>query len=210
LFNLFKRRLVKKDNRTKILSAALKLLNEQDSQSVTTNHIAEAAEVSTGNLYYHFKNKEEIIRELYGQMRDEIGFESQPLPETLCEMQSYCDYVAKVWWKYRFLRRELHFLMTRDDLFAKDVITDIRLQREKMILLLSHLRDKGYIELAYDNMLNNIADTMMLYSHFWTPYLYIIGEEIDVSKAQMVTERIEELLRPFLTKKAKTELAKCQ
>ena len=51
---------MKKDNRTKILSVALKLLNEQDSQSVTTNHIAEAAGVSTGNLYYLFKNKEEM------------------------------------------------------------------------------------------------------------------------------------------------------
>jgi len=201
---------VKKSNRTKILSAALKLLNEQDSQSVTTNHIAEAAGVSTGNLYYHFKNKEEIIRALYNQMKDEIGFESQPLPETLCEMQSYCDYVAKVWWKYRFLRRELHFLMMRDELFAKDVVKDIRLQREKMIALLSHLREKGYIELAFDNMLDNVADTMMLYSHFWTPYLYMLGEEIDTHKAQMVTHRIEELLRPFLTQKAKTELAKCQ
>jgi len=201
---------VKKNNRIKILSAALKLLNEQNSQSVTTNHIAEAAGVSTGNLYYHFKNKEEIIRTLYGQMRDEVGFESQPLPETLCEMQSYCDYVAKVWWKYRFLRRELYFLMTRDELFAKDVVRDIRLQREKMILLLSYLREKGYIEFAFDNMLTNIADTMMLYSHFWIPYLFIIGEEIDVHKAQIVTQRIEELLRPFLTQKAKTELAKCQ
>ena len=201
---------MKKSNRTKILSAALKLLNEQDSQSVTTNHIAKAAGVSTGNLYYHFKNKEEIIRALYNQMRDEIGFESQPLPETLCEMQSYCDYVAKVWWKYRFLRRELHFLMMRNELFSKDVVKDIRLQREKMIALLSHLRKKGYIELAFDNMLDNVADTMMLYSHFWTPYLYMLGEEIDTHKAQMVTHRIEELLRPFLTQKAKTELAKCQ
>jgi len=80
------------------------------------------------------------------------------------------------------------------------------LQREKMILL----REKGYIEFAFDNVLTNIADTMMLYSHFWIPYLFIIGEEIDVHKAQIVTQRIEELLRPFLTQKAKIELAKCQ
>ncbi len=49
--------------REKILDTALTLFNNEGTAAVSTNHIAEAAGISPGNLYYHFKNKEEIIRE---------------------------------------------------------------------------------------------------------------------------------------------------
>ncbi|MCF6310208.1 MAG: TetR/AcrR family transcriptional regulator [Sulfurimonas sp.] len=38
--------------------------------SVTTNHIAKAAGISSGNLYCHYKNKEQIIREIYQEISE--------------------------------------------------------------------------------------------------------------------------------------------
>ena len=57
-----------------ILDTALTLFNEQGSYTVTTNHIAKAMGISPGNLYYHFKNKEHIIRELLARLVK--GFDS--------------------------------------------------------------------------------------------------------------------------------------
>lgn len=55
-------------NRERILDVALRLFNERGTAAVSTNHIAAAASVSPGNLYYHFQNKEEVIRALFERL----------------------------------------------------------------------------------------------------------------------------------------------
>jgi AcrR family transcriptional regulator len=53
------------ETKERVLNAALKLFNEMGSASVTTHDVAEAAGISPGNLYYHFKNKQAIVRSLF-------------------------------------------------------------------------------------------------------------------------------------------------
>ncbi|MEQ1783280.1 MAG: helix-turn-helix domain-containing protein, partial [Hyphomonadaceae bacterium] len=59
---------VKTDTKSRILDTALALFNERGVANVTTNHIAEALNMSPGNLYYHFRNKAEIVRELFARI----------------------------------------------------------------------------------------------------------------------------------------------
>ena len=51
-----------------ILQTATTLFNQRGTAKVSTNHIAEEAGISPGNLYYHYKDKLHIIREIYEQM----------------------------------------------------------------------------------------------------------------------------------------------
>ena len=199
----------RKETREKILEAALKLFNEGDTQRATTNHIAKAAGISPGNLYYHFRNKEEIVRELYRRMTEEIGFDSKALPASMCEMKRYCTFVADTWWRYRFFRREMPFLMQRDKKLAEIVTRDNRMQHAKLLTLVEHLREMGYLELSRDDLIEELADTIMLYSQYWLPYLMSLGNAIDESAARMVAGRILSLFAPYLSDSAKAEIALC-
>ncbi|BBG65472.1 transcriptional regulator, TetR family [Hydrogenimonas sp.] len=195
--------------RRKILDAALHLFNEADTQRASTNHIARAAGVSPGNLYYHFRNREEIIRALYAMMTEKIGFAQKPLPDTMCQLKLYCSFVSDVWWEYRFFRRELIFLMKRDPALEQAVVRDNRLQHSKFLALVEKLRDEGYILLPNDDTIELLADTAMLYSQFWTPYLMSLGNSVTAPAVRMVSERIMDLFGPYLSEKAKRELADC-
>ena len=46
----------------KVIETAIIMFNQEGTSSISTNHLAKELGISTGNLYYHFKNKEEIIR----------------------------------------------------------------------------------------------------------------------------------------------------
>jgi len=54
--------------RGRIVKAALHLFNDKGYSNVTTHQIAHAADLSPGNLYYHYRNKDEILREIFAQM----------------------------------------------------------------------------------------------------------------------------------------------
>ncbi len=57
----------------RILLGALELFNTHAASEVTTNNIARELKMSPGNLYFHFKNKEQIIRELFKRLAQETS-----------------------------------------------------------------------------------------------------------------------------------------
>ena len=59
--------MAKVSTRDLILEVALVLLNERGESVVTSVDLAHEMNISPGNLYYHFKGKEQVVEELYAQ-----------------------------------------------------------------------------------------------------------------------------------------------
>ncbi len=91
--------------REKIVHAALELFNQHGERSITTNHIADHIDISPGNLYYHFRNKQEIVREIFALYAQELIERFTPVQEnqeSLVLLKRYLDSIFTLMWKYRF------------------------------------------------------------------------------------------------------------
>ena len=103
--------------RERILETALAMFNRHGAPSVTTAHIADEMNISPGNLYYHFRNKDEIVGELYA------AYESDVTPLFVVPRDRAPD-VEDLWlmlhllfermWSYRVLFRDLDELASRN------------------------------------------------------------------------------------------------
>lgn len=101
----------------RIILASLDLFNEKGERNISTNHIAAHLNMSPGNLYYHFRNKNDIIYEIFKNYQ--ILVETYlTIPDNravqLKDLIGYLDAVFNGLWAYRFLHRDLEHLLASD------------------------------------------------------------------------------------------------
>lgn len=191
----------------KILVVALEMFNETNTQAVTTNHIAKKMGISPGNLHYHYKNREEIIRLLYIQMRDQLKLSVDELPRNITEMVDHHQIIHDVSWDYRFFQRELLFLLSRDEVLEKLYVKDNIAHRGRIIQVYKNFITSGDLEIPHDNILDYLADSVLMHIQFWNPLMLTLGMPLDKESFEKGLRRNEELLRPYLTAKALKTLA---
>ena len=112
----------KSTTRERILQASLQLFNEQGERNVTTNHIAGHLGMSPGNLYYHFRNKQMIVAELFTQLEQDMAAFFTLRPDgtvTLEDKAGYLERLLQILWQYRFLHQDLEHLLTSDPALAQ-------------------------------------------------------------------------------------------
>lgn len=103
--------------RERILEIALVMFNSQGEPNVTTNHIADELEISPGNLYYHFRNKDDIVEQLFAAYETRMGEALQVPQERLPNLEDIWMQLHRVFecmWDYRFLYRDLVDILSRN------------------------------------------------------------------------------------------------
>jgi AcrR family transcriptional regulator len=103
--------------RERILAVSLGLFNERGEAHVTTGMIADELNISPGNLYYHFRNKDQIVERLFERYEERISIEP-PQPSggagAIEDLWLYLHLMFEAIWDYRFLYRNLEDIVGRN------------------------------------------------------------------------------------------------
>ncbi len=176
------------------------MFNTQGEPNVTTNHIADELEISPGNLYYHFRNKDDIIEQLFARyeerMDDALAAPSGRLPE-LEDIWLQLHLVFECIWDYRFLYRDLVEILSRNRRLRMRFARILKRADERAHLVMRGLSQAEIMRGSADE-LNAAATNVLVLSTFWLNYSAARGDRDEQTAIRQGIVQVMMLLAPFL------------
>lgn len=161
--------------RERILELSLRLFNDLGEPNVTTSAIADEMNISPGNLYYHFRNKDDIVNALFeqfereidplldGPLRREIHFEDAWL---------FLHLLFESIWRYRFIYRDLNDLLSRNRRLEMHFRTIVDRKTAAARSLCQSLAATGALTGA-GREIASLATNMVVVATYWLSFEYI-------------------------------------
>ena len=189
-----------KQTRQRILDASLAMFNTQGEPNVTTNHIADELEISPGNLYYHFRNKDDIIEQLFARyeerMDSALAAPSGRLPE-LEDIWLQLHLVFECIWDYRFLYRDLVEILSRNRRLRLRFARILKRADDRAHGVMRGLSQAGIMRASADE-LDAAATNVLVLSTFWLNYSAARGDRDEQLAIRQGIVQVMMLLAPFL------------
>jgi AcrR family transcriptional regulator len=183
-----------------ILETSLRLFNEQGEPNVTTNHIADELEISPGNLYYHFRNKDDIIEQLFGKYEEQID-RALTRPEgrlpNLEDIWLQLHLVYECIWEYRFLYRDLVDILSRNRKLRLHFGRILKRATENAQEVMRGLVQAGVMRASPDEI-QATATNILVIATFWLNYSGVRGERDEHESIRLGIHQVMMLIAPFL------------
>jgi AcrR family transcriptional regulator len=189
-----------RQTRQRILDGSLAMFNMQGEPNVTTNHIADELEISPGNLYYHFRTKDDIIEHLFSRyearMDDALAAPDGRLPG-LEDIWLQLHLVFECIWDYRFLYRDLVEILSRNRRLRIRFARILKRADDRARLVIRGMSQAGVIR-ASAAELDAAATNILVLSTFWLNYAAIRGDKNEHVAIRDGIVQVMMLLAPFL------------
>ena len=201
--------MARRDTRELVLGVSLALFNEFGEPNVTTNHIADEADISPGNLYYHFRRKDDIVLELFKRFLERF----QPLIEIPDDVLLQAD---DLWFQlhlsfeikgeYRFLYRNLADLVARVPNLDRAMRGLLARERQAAWNSLSGLQQAGVLEIDELGK-EQLTDNLLLALTYWIPFAELTEPgALDDGSAQVAAiSRVISMVAPHLREPERSE-----
>ena len=157
----------------RILSASLRLFNENGYDTVTTARISEEVGISEGNLWYHFRTKKDLVKTHQHALirRIDTRLAIKSTPENV--LDSYIQFNRLMFeevWEYQFLYRDqAEFGRTDPELENK-----VARVYERTIAILQkmyrHMIEAGHLTIPEDEIAP-LADNVWIVVRYWPSFL---------------------------------------
>lgn len=206
----------KRGTKERIVDSAITLFNESGISAVTTNHVATHAGISPGNLYYHFANKEEIIRDAFERVNaeaDAIWGPSESAAGAPADVAAFHRMLVGnlgLFARYAFFARELPALLRADPVLRARYAEIAARRTAQLEQLLQPFIAAGLLhDLDDPEDLHALVETAWVLGLFCIPYAETLDAGAEPRSAKARAERLHaaiergallvlHLLRPHL------------
>ena len=189
-----------RQTRQRILDASLAMFNAQGEPNVTTNHIADELEISPGNLYYHFRNKDDIIEQLFGEYEQRIDT-ALAAPEGrlpgLEDVWLQLHLVFECIWDYRFLYRDLVDILSRNRRLRMRFARILKRADEQAHTVMRGLVQAGVMRASADEV-DAASTNILVIATFWLNYAAVHGDTDEHTAIRDGIVQVMMLIAPFL------------
>jgi AcrR family transcriptional regulator len=195
--------------RARILAESLRLFNELGEARVTTGMVAESLNMSPGNLYYHFRNKDQIVEELFERFEERIDVQpgaSPAGPEAIEDLWLYLHLMLESIWDYRFLYRNLDDLLARNRRLREHFNRIIERKLEAVVALCERLVRTRAMR-ARPEEIRTLARNVLVVATYWLNFRSLQGRRgpagADLGQGAF---QVMALVAPYLVGEAREHL----
>ncbi len=193
------------NTRDRILVAALRLFNEDGVAKVSTNRIAAELEMSSGNLHYHFKSKEQLVEWLFRRLESEL----KPFTESSASLSALDDVwlalhlTFEVIEKYRFCYTDIDYLIREYPKFGERIQKMTLATIEAVRAMCQNLAQTGVIRVDGDEI-DSLAFQIVFTATCWSTFTKLVGRKgADTSAPALAAYHVLTLLSPYLADDAR-------
>ncbi|MGI9238025.1 MAG: TetR/AcrR family transcriptional regulator [Woeseiaceae bacterium] len=198
------------DTRTRILVSSLLLFNENGEPNTTTNEIADAVDISPGNLYYHFHKKSDVVEALLLEFQADARRILQPPESTQGSLDDFWVYLHRLLELtagYRFLLRDMETLIVEYPKVRTAMKHFARALAGSFELYLRAMAESGVIRLASDDarlVSRNLA-VIALFSEKFDALAESSSSSDD--SALRIAGSVLNVLKPFVAESSAAQLS---
>lgn len=191
-----------KQTKDRILETSLAMFNAQGEPNVTTNHIADELGISPGNLYYHYRNKDDIVEQLFeryeAQMDQALLVPDDRLPN-LEDVWMQLHLVFECMWTFRFLYRDLVDIVSRNRKLKQHFARILNRAAVSAADVLKGLARAEILRATADEI-HATSENVLLVTTFWLNYNAVRGTRIEPSQEDLThgIYQVMLLIAPFL------------
>jgi AcrR family transcriptional regulator len=194
--------------RQRILDTSLAMFNLQGEPNVTTNHIADELEISPGNLYYHFRNKDDIIEQLFQRYEERMD-SALVAPEgrlpNLEDIWLQLHLVFECIWEYRFLYRDLVDILSRNRHLRMRFARILKRAAGNATTVMRGLVQAGVMR-ASATEIEGTATNILVIATFWLNYASVRGDKDEQEAIRNGIVQVMMLISPFLRDEERVHL----
>lgn len=188
----------------KIIETSVKLFNEKGCLNTSTRHISNELGISVGNLYYHFKNKEEILIEIFlryvNAVFKEISFLNHSQDEIFLLKNFLVDTLDSNI-EYRFLHLELNLLLISFSKFKTIMQEQLKLEIKMIKELLYHQIKYGYLKQLNEIEIEFLVSNSWILASSNLSYWNLLSDNI-IKNVKKGSLNVYYLIKPYLTQKS--------